>query len=286
MTTDETTTTTRPTTIDVAARLEYEVAAPTTFLFCVQAARTDAQDVVAERLELEPQRQHEALRYGEDGHELVRVTAEPGALELRYDATVTVARPVPMRDDLPEVGFDELPSETLPFVNPSRFCASDRLVELSTRLFGELPAGYRRVRAINDWVRDNVTYLPGYTDATTTAADVLVGRAGVCRDFAHVAIAMCRAIGIPARYVAGYGLGVDPPDFHGFMEAFIGDDWFLFDPTGMSTPGGLVRIAVGRDAADVAFATFVGQATLRSKTVTVSGTPAGSTPGTVDAAAG
>jgi transglutaminase-like putative cysteine protease len=255
-------------TIHVAVSLSYEVSAPTTLLMSVAAAGTSYQHVDNEHIDLGGL-QYQLVHYGQDGHRLLRVTTGPAEFTLHYAATVTVARQPTPRDDLPEIGFDALPSEALPFVSPSRFCESDRVVELSTRLFGDLSPGYQRVQAISEWVRDNLTYVPGSTDATSTATDVLVGRAGVCRDFAHVAICMCRGLGIPARYVSGYGPSVDPPDFHGVMEAFVGGEWFLFDPTGMSTDGGLVRIATGRDAADVAFATFVGQATLQSKKVDV-----------------
>jgi transglutaminase-like putative cysteine protease len=110
---------------------------------------------------------------------------------------------------------------------------------------------------------------PGVTDGSSGTLDVLVQRAGVCRDFAHVSISLCRALGIPARYVSGYGVGVEPQDFHGFFEAYLGDDWYLFDPTGMAEINGLARIGYGRDAADTPFATFVGQAMLLEKFVTV-----------------
>jgi transglutaminase-like putative cysteine protease len=112
-------------------------------------------------------------------------------------------------------------------------------------------------------------YVSGVTDSTTSTSDVLIHRAGVCRDFAHVAITMCRALGIPARYVAGYGLGVTPQDFHGFFEAYLDGEWWLFDPTGMAAVDQLVRIGYGRDAADASFATLVGEAELVSKVVTV-----------------
>ena len=98
---------------------------------------------------------------------------------------------------------------------------------------------------------------------------MLLQRAGVCRDFAHVAITLCRSIGVPARYVSGYGVGVDPQDFHGFFEAYIGTDWYLFDPTGMAKSNALVRIGYGRDAADAPFATLVGRADLIEKSITV-----------------
>jgi len=107
----------------------------------------------------------------------------------------------------------------------------------------------------------------GSTDARSSACDVLVQRAGVCRDFAHVALTLCRALSIPARYVSGYAVGLNPPDFHGFFEAYLGTRWYLFDATRMAPRDGLVRIGTGRDAADAAFATVIGAATLKDMTV-------------------
>ena len=105
------------------------------------------------------------------------------------------------------------------------------------------------------------------SDACSSACDVLVQRAGVCRDFAHVALTLCRALSIPARYVSGYAVGLNPPDFHGFFEAYLGTRWYLFDATRMAPRDGLVRIGTGRDAADAAFATVIGAATLKDMTV-------------------
>lgn len=118
-------------------------------------------------------------------------------------------------------------------------------------------------------MNQSLLYQPGSTDASSSTTDVLLQRAGVCRDYAHVGIALCRALGIPARYVSGYGVGVEPQDFHGFFEAYVGDDWYLFDPTGMTVATGLVRIGYGRDAADAAFATLVGDAQMTQKIVSV-----------------
>ena len=144
------------------------------------------------------------------------------------------------------------------------------MIDLADREFGGVDEGYARVQAISDWVQRELVYESGSTDGSTSAVDVLLHRAGVCRDFAHVAISLCRALGIPARYVSAYGIGVEPPDFHGVFEAYLGGRWWLFDPTGMSPADRLVRIAVGRDAADAAFATFAGTAELIDKHVEVS----------------
>ncbi len=160
-----------------------------------------------------------------------------------------------------------MPSEVLPYLNPSRYCESDRLLRLARKEFGEAAPGYSRVAAICDWTHELLEYVAGSTNAGSSACDVLVQRAGVCRDFAHVALALCRALSIPARYVSGYAVGLIPPDFHGFFEAYLGTRWYLFDATRMAPRDGFVRIGTGRDAADAAFATVIGAATFQGMKV-------------------
>lgn len=255
--------------LQIQAELDYQVDADSSFYFSLLAARTDHQIVQQESLTIEPQHLVEYIPYGLGGHQLVRLTPSPGPLSLRYSATVRLD---PQHDDpqsLQELPFNQLPSEVLCYLNPSRYCESDKLTGFVQRELGDVAPGYARVRAISDWVNRHMAYVPGTTDASSSTADALLLRAGVCRDFAHVAISLCRALGIPARYLSGYGIGVEPQDFHGFFEAFLDGDWYLFDPTGMAPDDGLVRIGVGRDAADVPFATFVGNATLLRKEISV-----------------
>jgi transglutaminase-like putative cysteine protease len=150
----------------------------------------------------------------------------------------------------------------LPFIYASRYCESDRLRRFATREFGHLRQGYWRVQAIRDWVQQRTAFTAGSTDVSTSAVDTLVEQVGVCRDFAHLMIALCRAVNIPARFVTGIDYGASPsmgpPDFHAYAEVFLGSRWYLFDPTGIAAPMGLVRIGTGRDAADVSFATMFG----------------------------
>jgi transglutaminase-like putative cysteine protease len=193
--------------------------------------------------------------------------AEPGPLSLLYDATIAVSAYVPEAAPATEVDFADLPVHVLPYLAPSRFCPSDLLTRVAVKTFGELEPGFERITGVCNWVYDHLDYVPGSTGPSTTAVDVIVEGAGVCRDYAHLGIALCRALGVPARYVSGYAVDLDPPDFHGFFEAYLAGDWFLFDATRMAPIDGLVRIAVGRDAADVPFASFVGSATLDAMVV-------------------
>ncbi len=257
------------TTIHVHAELRYSIMTDTSFAFSVVAARTAHQEVEDETITVEPVVPYRLVPYGAGTHQLLRFDAAPGELEVCYDARVRVEAQISEPSTLRERPFGEVPADVLPYLNPSRYCESDKLGDFAYRTFGELELGYGRVKAVSDWVGANLVYAAGTTDGSSSTADVLLQRAGVCRDFAHVGISLCRALGIPARYVTGYGIGVEPQDFHGFFEAYLDDDWYLFDPTGMAAANGLVRIGYGRDAADAPFATLVGQAELTDKIVTV-----------------
>lgn len=258
-------------TIAVHSELRYEVESSASFAFSVAAARTDRQRLVSECVKLDPELPYELVPYGEGGtHQLIRVDVEPGEFSVEYDAEVELDLPTPDPAALGESLFRDVPADLLPCLNPSRYCESDKLGDLAERTFGDLEPGYGRVEAVRDWVAAELLYESGSTDSTSSTADVLLQRAGVCRDFAHVCIALCRALGIPARYVSGYGIGVEPQDFHGVFEAYLGGAWWLFDASNMVTPSTFVRIGYGRDAADASFATFVGQAVLLEHEVAVS----------------
>jgi len=256
-------------TINISSMMRYQVHEPTSFALSITAARTPHQVVTAEEIEITPEVELSVVPYGEGTHQLLRFDADPGELVIAYTASVTLNGDDAATTELDEVDFGRIPAEVMPYLNPSRYCESDKLNSFAFRLFGDLERGHGRVQAVTDWVEENLVYVPGVTDGSSGTTDVLLQRAGVCRDFAHVSISLCRALGIPARYVSGYGVGVEPQDFHGFFEAYLGDDWYLFDPTGMSAINKLARIGFGRDAADTPFATFVGQADLLEKTVSV-----------------
>ena len=260
------------TELEISSRLTYLVETPTSFAFSVVAARTPFQGVTSERIHISADGDDipwQLVPYGQGTHQLVRLSAEPCELEVSYDAEVTVNGHTAKPGDLDEIPFADIPADVLPYLNPSRYCESDKLGAFAQREFSDAAPGHSRVQAVADWVGDNLVYEAGSTDGTSSTTDVLLQRAGVCRDFAHVAIALCRALGVPARYVSGYGVGVEPQDFHGFFEAYIGTDWYLFDPTGMAMANALVRIGYGRDAADAPFATLVGRAALTSKSIEV-----------------
>lgn len=253
--------------INIASALTYQIAVPTSFIFNIAAATTSVQKITAEVLNVTPNIAYSWCDLNDLGSRGLRLNVLPGELTISYQAMVQLSSQTEQPANLDEVDFPALPVEILPYLNPSRYCESDRLGQFAWNEFGALATGYSRVQAVADWVYTHIDYVAGSTGASSSACDVLIQRTGVCRDFAHVSIALCRALGIPARYVSGYAVGLEPPDFHGFFEAYLDGRWYLFDATKMAPTSGLVRIGVGRDAADASFATIVGQAILQSMVV-------------------
>lgn len=246
--------------IQVGSLLHYSVQSPTTFLLNISVAQNDHQLTSSESVEIQPFQRAEDCAVGPLGNRLLRLNAMPGELTIIYQATVKLHAEEVDSTEVDEVDYENLPAEVLAYLNPSRYCESDKLFRFASEEFGNLLRGYSRVTAICNWTFEQLTYTPGSTGPTTTACDVLLQRTGVCRDYAHVAISLCRAMGIPARYVSGYAVNLQPPDFHGFFEAYLDGRWFLFDATRLAPVGGFVRIGTGRDAADAAFATIRGDA--------------------------
>jgi transglutaminase-like putative cysteine protease len=247
---------------DIDCELAYELGGDCDFLFLVHALNGVGQQLVEESLEITPALDTHVFEDPTMHHRFLRLHAKPGPLSLRYRAQVL------RLPDPDPTGFGECPIATLPDallhnLMPTRYCESDLMGRTAQKLFGDVAPGHARVKAICDWIHTHVDYEVGSTCATTTARDVFLQRAGVCRDFAHLGITFCRALNIPARLVVGYAPFEDPPpDFHAVFEAYLDGGWVLFDPTGMSPVADLIRIAAGRDAKDVAFATIFGPAAM------------------------
>jgi transglutaminase-like putative cysteine protease len=208
------------------------------------------------------------------GNTCWRFTAPGGELRIRYDALVAIPEtPDVVEPNAPLIGVDELPDETLVYTLPSRYIESDLLVPIGWELFGQTPPTWARIQAICDWVHTNIEYSAGSSDPSVTAMDVYKRRVGVCRDFALLAIGLCRAVNIPARYTFGYlpDIGVEPPDvpmdFHAWFEAYLGDRWYAFDARHNVPRTGRVAVGRGRDAVDVAMVTQYGAMRLNSMTV-------------------
>ncbi|CAN5682050.1 transglutaminase family protein [soil metagenome] len=247
-------------TFDIDCELSYQLGGPTEFLFQIHAMNVMNQEILSESLEVTANVPIHMFEDPTVHHRFMRLHAEAGPFKVHYRARV-LRTPQLVDTSAPEVPVAQLPDDVLHNLMPTRYCESDLLGRTAAKLFGAVPQGYGRVKAICDWIHANIDYQIGSTQATSTACDVYLQRAGVCRDFAHLGVTFCRALNIPARLVVGYArFNEPPPDFHAVFEAFIGNRWVLFDPTEMSPVDELVRIATGRDAKDVAFATIFGPA--------------------------
>ena len=242
----------------VGCNLRYNVLAPSAaFTFNVLVNTDPQQQIASESIACVPEIQSEiatTLR----GERVLRAEAPTGPFELAYSATVDVDRPE-MPSAVPADRPGRLPLNILTYTLPSRYCESDRFGPSAWELFGKVEDRAEQVRLICRWVDENVAYAPGSTDGRTSAWDVFQTRKGVCRDYTHLAIAFCRALSIPARYVGGYAVGLEPMDFHACFEAYLGGGWRLFDPTDAIAPGLIVSASRGRDAASAGLTTIFGR---------------------------
>ena len=232
-------------------------------LLAITAAQTKGQTVLSSVLEVE----NATLRWigGESNvGQRVWAQAEGCLLNLRYRAQVDVSRANIALPTLGATPLSVLSGEVLTYLRPSRLRPSDLLHAFAHEQFGHLEGG-EKIAAILDWTAASLKYVPGSSNVTTTAFDTFMTREGVCRDYTHLVCGLARAGNIPARYAAGYGANVDPPDFHAVAEVWLEGAWHLVDATGMSKASDLAIIGSGRDAGDVPFmqtenwATFIHQ---------------------------
>jgi transglutaminase-like putative cysteine protease len=249
--------------LELQVELNYEIDQyGADFVFNIHAAQTRSQVIAAENLVLSQPILPQMYNDPATGNRYMRLRALPGPLKLSYAATVDLTHHCAEAAQLAEVPVSRLPLEVISYIYPSRYCQSDRLYKLANNEFGSLPQGHRRVEAIREWVNRRVSFRSNTSNSNTSAVDTLIEQVGVCRDFTHLMIALCRALNIPARFTTGTDYGADPvlgpPDFHAYVEAYLGDRWYIFDPSGTAIPMGFVRFGTGRDAADVAFATIFG----------------------------
>ena len=204
------------------------------------------------------------------GNRCARFVAPPGRLRI-FSSTLIQDSGLPDETNWSagETAVGDLPHETLSFLLNSRYCEVDRFSTIALELFGHIAPGWGRVQAVCDWVNSKLAFSYHHARPTKTALDAFTERVGVCRDFQHLAITFCRALGIPARYATGYlgDIGVPPGgpmDFSAWFEVFLGGRWWTFDARHNKQRIGRVLMATGRDAADVAITTSFGQADLRS----------------------
>lgn len=257
-------------TIDIGCDFGYSATAPTPVVFQVEP-RTDSGIAQQDRATISGRRWSvtgdlPTTDYTDlYGNHCRRMVLPAGQTEVSFHATAVVVDELDEADpQAPEVPPQDLPAETLVYTVASRFCESDRLSATAWKLFGGEPAGYRRVNAVSAWTHSHLTYTSGSTTAVNTAVDSYVSTRGVCRDYAHLMISLCRGLNVPARYAAGYLPELDTPpnpapmDFHAWVEVWLGDRWWVFDPRHHARRKGRVKIGHGRDAADLASATMYG----------------------------
>jgi transglutaminase-like putative cysteine protease len=252
----------------VSADMAYEVRSAGTLILNIHALRTPAQAVLEETFTVDPYIKVEELLSVNGENRIVRLELpEKSTVQVTYKATVDNAFEIKDHSEREEILVGKMDPTVLPYLYPSRYCQSDKLFRLANNLFGHVISPFEKVVSMVNWINKNVEYRSGSTNAQTSAYDTVTQQTGVCRDFAHLGIALCRALTIPARYFTGYAYQLKPGDFHACFEAYIGDEWILFDATKLVPLNGLIKIATGRDAADTAIANIFGDVLFTSMLV-------------------
>jgi transglutaminase-like putative cysteine protease len=254
--------------------IRFQIPAPVPLITLLNVHPSRVADLRApDELRVEPAVSMESYR-DSFGNYAARFVAQPGSLRLSNSTLIRDSGfPDLVSPHAREVPIQELPHDVLRYLYNSRYCEVDRFATIAIDLFGAVPRGWSRVQAVCDWVHAGVCFGYQYARPTKTAFDTFTERCGVCRDFQHLAITLCRALNIPARYATGY-LGdirvpaaPSPMDFSAWFEAYLEDRWWTFDARHNTPRVGRVLMAVGRDASDVAMTTSFGMANLTQFTV-------------------
>lgn len=253
--------------LTIEADLDYFLPRPADVLLQVEVAALPDQRIETASLTVGSDHPLGAVA-GEDGIGQRCWVRGADRLVATYRATVTLTRAAVDIATLPPTPARLLPAEAVAYLLPSRYCQSDRLEGFVAREFAGLRGG-PLAAALVDWTRRSLDYRSGSSEGVTTALDTFASRAGVCRDYAHLLVALARAAEIPARCVAAYAPGVDPPDFHAVAELWLDGAWRLVDATGMARADEIARVCVGRDATDIAFMTVFGTAIFNAQRVSV-----------------
>lgn len=252
----------------ISSKLQYKINDFSTIILNIYAAKTKSQTIITEALDIDPHMEAEELDNIENDNRSIRInTKAVESLIIKYEAEVDSYSQLIDKSELKFIPVSQLSIEVIPFLYQSRYCQSDKLLRYAQNKFGHINHAYDQVYEICNWIRNNVAYTSGSTDSETSAIDTITEREGVCRDFAHLGIALCRALTIPARYLSCYAYKLEPPDFHACFEAYLGGKWIVFDPTELAPLNGLVKIGTGRDATDISVANIFGNTSLNSMEV-------------------
>lgn len=254
--------------LQVGCHLKFEATAPTPVVLMLKPQNGANQSVIQETFSIEP---CVPVREFTDtyGNLCQRLITPSGAFSIRTEAWVETSDTISVAPGAIMTLVDLLPDWTLPFISPSRYCQSDQLFDFAAKIVADHTPGYDQVEAIRAWIHTHIKYQYGTSDSSTSALDTIRQGVGVCRDFAHLGIALCRTLDIPARMVVGYLYQLEPMDLHAWFEAYIDGQWYTFDATQSAPRGNRVTIAYGRDAVDVSFITQFYPLTLDSMEVWV-----------------
>jgi transglutaminase-like putative cysteine protease len=257
--------------LKVGYELQYHFPQPTPVIMLLNVHYTRVSDLERpDHILIEPPVPISGYRDG-FGNWCTRILAPAGALRISTDTVIgDSGLPDATCPDAAQIAVQDLPEEALVFLLASRYCDSDKLLDLAWQHFGQTPPGWARVQAICDFVHQRIVFNYEHARVTRTASEAYEDRRGVCRDYAHLAVGFCRALNIPARYCTGYlsdigtPLPYPPGDFAAWFEAYLGGRWHMFDPRNNTPRIGRVLMARGRDAADVALTTTFGPNVLNS----------------------
>jgi transglutaminase-like putative cysteine protease len=256
--------------------LLFEAGGSTPVIFMLRPRSGHGQWVVQEEYLLEPC--IPVVEYTDSyGNLCQRMVVQPGVFKIRTQAIIEAADQIDVEPMAQFVPVQYLPDQAIQFLLPSRYCQSDLLGNLALEIVGSATTGYEQVEAIRSWIQQHIKYEYGTSNASTSAVDTAESKVGVCRDFAHLGISLCRSLNIPARMVVGYLHQLEPMDLHAWFEAYLGEAgsptiagrWYTFDATQKTAKGNRVAIAYGRDATDVAISTQFGEMTLLEMQVKV-----------------
>jgi len=258
--------------LDATCQISFTATAPIPAIMMLRPRSGYAQWITREEYAFEPHAP--VVEYTDGfGNLCQRVLIPSGQFDVHCSCRAHTADTIDVDPSAAFVPVHQLPETALQFLLPSRYCQSDLLNDLSSSIVGELPAGYAQVAAIEQWLRDEMQYVRGSSTAHTSAVETAKSRTGVCRDYAHLAVALTRSLNIPARMVVGYLYNLQPMDLHAWFEAFVGGRWFTFDGVQKQCCGNRIMIGYGRDAADVALTSNYGALQLNTMKVTVEQAP-------------
>ncbi|MEJ2566713.1 MAG: transglutaminase family protein [Gammaproteobacteria bacterium] len=231
--------------------LAFDISVPIPFVLMLRPRSGAQQWIAREEYRLEPS--VPVFEFTDNyGNLCQRLIAPIGSFTVRTSAEVMTEDYVDQAFGAPFVEIQNLPDPVLSYLLPSRYCESDRFHQMAIEITAGRQPGYDQVVAIITWLRNSICYRPGSSDIPVSAAEANSRQVGVCRDLAHLGIALCRSLSIPARMVVGYLYGLEPMDLHAWFEAYVGSRWYIFDATQAELKGGYVAVGYGRDAADVA----------------------------------